>query len=48
MRLGEERSPLYLRGGRLWFEGLRKNFLIGVEFGELLELQDLQNNNFSH
>jgi hypothetical protein len=24
--LGEERSPLYLRGGRLWFERLRKKF----------------------
>jgi hypothetical protein len=39
-------TPLYLTGGRVWFEALRKNFLIGVRFGKLLELQDIQNNSF--
>jgi hypothetical protein len=44
--LGEERSPLYLRGGRLGFEGLRKKSSHWGWFEELLELQDLQNNSF--
>jgi hypothetical protein len=35
--LGKKKYPLYLRDGRLGFEGLRKKILIRVGFGKLLE-----------